>query len=71
MFYVIIDHSRGRLSHEAFRTEQEAIERANQLWNAMSFFGKLRRRSFYVASCHLDEDNQIISSTLDVIKLYK
>lgn len=71
MFYVVIDHRRGNLSHEVFKTEQEAIDRADQLWKSMPFFGKLRRKSFYVASCYLDEDDMIIVHTLQPIKRYK
>lgn len=70
MVYVVVDHIRGNLSNEIFRTEQDAIARADQLWSSMSIFGKLRRKSFYVASCDLDEDECIIAYTLDVIKKY-
>lgn len=71
MVYVVVDHIRGNLSKEVFRTEQDAIARSDHLWKTMSIFGKLRRKSFYVASCEMDEDECIIAQTLEVIKNYR
>lgn len=71
MVYIVVDRKYSKLSKEVFRTEQDAIARADQLWSTMSIFGKLRRKSFYVASCEMDEDECIIAQTLEVIKNYR
>lgn len=71
MKYAIIDQTTGDWFENVFETEEAAISRADYEWGIMSQSDKIRRTSYYVASCEVDDDDCIDWNTVQPIKEYK
>lgn len=70
MKYAVIDQTKADWFETIFDTEIEAISHADYEWSIMSKSDKDRRVSYYVVSCHVDDDDCIDWDTVNIIKEY-
>ena len=74
MTYVIIDDCTSKAAtvwDVKFQTKEEAMQKAESEWNALTDHDKARRDAYYVAICRLDENGEIDWDTVDPIITYK
>lgn len=68
-FAIIDDCTKARASvyEEVFETKNEAIQKAQAEWEALTEHDKAERDAYYVASCDIDEDGCIDWDSVDPI----
>lgn len=68
--FAIIDDcttKRASIYEELFDSKNEATQKAQTEWNAMSEHDKAERDAYYVASCDIDEDGCIDWESVNTI----
>ena len=74
MVYVIIDDCLSRkaaIFDERFDTKEEALQTAEAEWKSFTERDKNSRDAYYVATCTLDEDDEIDWDSINPIVEYK